>query len=141
LDVASEGLLVVTSDGALARAMEHPELGGLSRRYEVVVHGRVTPAKVAALRKGLTVNGVRYKGMGVRVTDAREKRATLQLTCREGKNRMIRKLCDHLRLRVSRLKRTGFGPFKLDALPNANTVLRVPLPRSLRRFLEPPSPG
>ena len=49
---------------------------------------------------------------------------------------MIRRLCDHLRLRVSRLKRTGFGPFRVDVLPNTNTVLRVPLPRSLRRFLE-----
>ena len=77
LDVNSEGLLVITSDGALARAMEHPEIGGLERRYEVLVHGRVTPSKVAAFRRGVAVKGVRYKPMATRVVDSRPNRATL----------------------------------------------------------------
>ena len=58
------------------------------------------------------------------------------LSCTEGKNRMIRRICDHLRLRVSRLKRVGFGPFSLKQLPDPWTVVERPVPPSLRRFLD-----
>ena len=135
LDVNSEGLLVLTSCGMLARAMEHPDLGGLKRVYDVTVNGFVTPNKIAAMRRGVTVDKVRYKPLTVAIRDARPKRATLTLTCREGKNRMIRRICDHLRLRVSRLRRVGFGPFRVGQLPDQNTVVRVPVPRRLRAFL------
>ena len=77
----------------------------------------------------------RYKPLTVAIRDARPKRATLTLTCREGKNRMIRRICDHLRLRVSRLRRVGFGPFRVGQLPDQNTVVRVPVPKRLRAFL------
>jgi 23S rRNA pseudouridine2605 synthase len=135
LDVNSEGLLVLTSCGMLARAMEHPDLGGLKRVYDVTVNGFVTPNKIAAMRRGVTVDKVRYQPLTVAIRDARPKRATLTLTCREGKNRMIRRICDHLRLRVSRLRRVGFGPFRVGQLPDQNTVVRVPVPRRLRAFL------
>ena len=135
LDVNSEGLLVLTSCGMLARAMEHPDLGGLKRVYDVTVNGFVTPNKIAAMRRGVTVYKVRYQPLTVAIRDARPKRATLTLTCREGKNRMIRRICDHLRLRVSRLRRVGFGPFRVGQLPDQNTVVRVPVPRRLRAFL------
>ena len=135
LDVNSEGLLVLTSCGMLARAMEHPDLGGLKRVYDVTVNGFVTPNKIAAMRRGVTVDKVRYKPLTVAIRDARPKRATLTLTCREGKNRMIRRICDHLRLRVSRLRRVGFGPFRVGQLPDQNTVVRVPVPKRLRAFL------
>jgi len=135
LDVNSEGLLVLTSCGMLARAMEHPDLGGLKRVYDVTVNGFVTPNKIAAMRRGVTVDKVRYQPLTVAIRDARPKRATLTLTCREGKNRMIRRICDHLRLRVSRLRRVGFGPFRVGQLPDQNTVVRVPVPKRLRAFL------
>ena len=135
LDVQSEGLLVLTTCGALARAMEHPRIGALERTYDVKVNGLVTPSKIAAMRRGVTVDRVRYAPLRVAVSDAREKRATLTLTCAEGKNRMIRRICDHLRLRVSRLVRTRFGPFSVAALPDRNHVREVRVPRSLRAYV------
>ena len=137
LDVNSEGLLVLTSCGMLARAMEHPDLGGLKRVYDVTVNGFVTPNKIAAMRRGVTVDKVRYKPLTVAIRDARPKRATLTLTCREGKNRMIRRICDHLRLRVSRLRRVAFGPFSLRRhLPDRFAVVEARVPASLRRLVD-----
>ena len=138
LDVNSEGLLVLTSCGMLARAMEHPDLGGLRRVYEVTVHGYVTPSKIAAMRRGVAVGGVKYKPLRVAISDAREKRALLTITCAEGKNRMIRRIMDHLKLRVSRLKRVKYGPFRVGSLPDQNTVLSVPLPKGLKALVDGP---
>ena len=135
LDVNSEGLLVITSCGQLARALEHPEIAGVDRKYDVTVNGLLTPNKIAAMRRGVTVGSVRYKPLKVKISDVRPKRALLSLTCTEGKNRMIRRICDHLRLRVSRLKRTNYGPFSLRSLPDQNTVISVPVPKSLQKYL------
>ena len=135
LDVQSEGLLVLTTCGALARAMEHPRIAALDRAYDVRVNGFVTPSKIAAMRRGVRVDRVRYAPLRVAVSDAREKRATLTLTCSEGKNRMIRRICDHLRLRVSRLVRTRFGPFSVAALPDKNHIREVRVPKSLREYV------
>ena len=136
LDVQSEGLLVLTSCGELARAMELPS-NELRRTYEVIVHGRVTASKLAAMRRGVRVAGVKYAPMRVLVSDARDNRATLELQCREGKNRMIRRICDHLRLRVSRLRRVAFGPFSLRKhVPDRFSVVEARVPASLRRLVD-----
>jgi len=139
LDVQSEGLLVLTSCGELARAMELPQ-NELTRTYEVIVHGRVTPSKIAALRRGVRVEGVKYAPMHVTVADARDNRATLELKCREGKNRMIRRICDHLRLRVSRLRRVAFGPYSLRKhLPERMAIVEARIPPMLQRLVDAPA--
>lgn len=139
LDVQSEGLLVLTSCGELARAMELPQ-NELTRTYEVIVHGRVTPSKIAALRRGVRVEGVKYAPMHVTVADARDNRATLELKCREGKNRMIRRICDHLRLRVSRLRRVAFGPYSLRKhLPERMAIVEARIPPMLQRIVDAPA--
>ena len=92
---------------------------------------------LAAMRRGVRVAGVKYAPMRVLVSDARDNRATLELQCREGKNRMIRRICDHLRLRVSRLRRVAFGPFSLRKhLPDRFAVVEARVPASLRRLVD-----
>ncbi|CAM9707138.1 unnamed protein product, partial [Discosporangium mesarthrocarpum] len=116
LDYNTEGLLLLTNDGELARRLEHPSTG-LVRTYSVRVHGKVTEEKLLGMRRGFRVDGVQYRGMGVRV-DVRKGRTGqsntwLSVECTEGKNRQIRKICEHLYLKVNRLVRTRFGPFSL----------------------------
>jgi 23S rRNA pseudouridine2605 synthase len=117
LDLNSEGLLLLTNDGGLARYLELPA-NALKRRYRVRVHGAVKPADLAKLVQGITVDGVKYGPI-----DARPERAQagtnvwLAVTLQEGKNREIRKVMEHLGLQVSRLIRTGYGPFELGDLP------------------------
>ena len=117
LDLNSEGLLLLTNDGDLARHMELPATGW-ARRYRVRVHGRVDPAALAALHQGVVVDGVAYGP----ITAAPEgggagSNRWLWVTLREGKNREIRKVMAHLGLTVTRLIRTGYGPFELRDLP------------------------
>lgn len=127
LDVNSEGLLLMTNSGELARKLEMGA-GLVERKYRVRVHGIVAPWKLTMMRKGLTVEGVRYKPMDVNLehdrksTRGREKKGDkkegtntwLTFTCTEGKNRQIRKICKHLNLDVSRLIRVGYGPYTLE---------------------------
>ncbi|MBV9553357.1 MAG: rRNA pseudouridine synthase, partial [Alphaproteobacteria bacterium] len=84
LDLNSEGLLLLTNDGALARRLELPATGWL-RRYKVRVHGTVDPARLAALEKGLTVDGVRYGSIRVQLERQQGSNAWLALSLREGK--------------------------------------------------------
>lgn len=98
LDMMTEGLLLVTTDGEYARAMEHPS-SAVHRRYRVRAHGRLDNSKLRRLRAGLTVDAVRYAGMKVSMDGKRRRPATnqwLQVTCTEGKNRQIRKVFEHL---------------------------------------------
>ena len=88
------------------------------------------------MRKGPRVGGVKHAPLGVRVADARPKRATLSVADRGGGgDRAIRKICDHLRLRIGRIARTRLGPFSLAALPDRGAVRRVPVPRGVRRYV------
>ena len=112
LDLNTEGLLLLTNDGGLARVLELPETGWL-RRYRVRAHGAVTQPQLDALRKGVTVDGVRYGE--IEATLDRHQGANIWLTfaIREGKNREVRNVLEHLGLRVNRLIRVSFGPFQL----------------------------
>jgi len=116
LDLNSEGLLLLTNDGALARELELPARGWL-RRYRVRVHGVVDPARLAALEKGLTIDGIAYGPIRAQLDRAQERsNAWLTMSLREGKNREVRRVMEHLGLGVTRLIRIAYGPFQLGEL-------------------------
>ena len=116
LDLNSEGLLLLTNDGALARRLELPANGWI-RRYRVRVHGRVDERALVALARGIAIDGVEYgpieAGLDARVGT----NAWLTVALKEGKNREVRRVMEHLGLAVTRLIRTAYGPFQLGALP------------------------
>ena len=117
LDFNTEGLLLLTNDGELARHMELPANAWL-RHYRVRVHGDVSRSKLAALAKGITISGIHYEPMKVEVETEKEEGVNkwLTVTIREGKNREVRKIMEHLDLQVTRLIRVAFGPFPLGKL-------------------------
>jgi 23S rRNA pseudouridine2605 synthase len=115
LDINSEGLLLLTNDGGLKRKLELPSTGWL-RRYRVRVNGNPTEEMVAPLRQGIVVDRERFQGMEVRLDRQQGSNAWLTIGLREGKNREIRRAMEFVGLRVNRLIRTSYGPFKLDDL-------------------------
>lgn len=124
LDMNTEGLLLLTNDGALARYMELPETG-LRREYRVRVHGRVDSDRLAALANGITVDGVRYGAIAARVDKEQGANCWLTVTLAEGKNREIRRVMEALGLNVNRLIRLSYGSFHLGKLPR-EAILEVP---------------
>ena len=124
LDVNSEGLLLLTNDGGLARRLELPSTGW-ARRYRVRVFGRPEPEQLAALAQGVTVEGVHYGPIEAALERQQGGNAWVSLLLREGKNREIRKVMSHLGLAVNRLIRISFGPFRLTGL-EAGEVREVP---------------
>jgi 23S rRNA pseudouridine2605 synthase len=115
LDLNSEGLLLLTNDGALARRLELPATGWI-RRYKVRVHGFVDPARLAALEKGVTIDGVAYGAIRVQLERQQGSNAWVALSLREGKNREVRRVLEHLGYPVTRLIRLAYGPFQLGHL-------------------------
>jgi 23S rRNA pseudouridine2605 synthase len=115
LDINTEGLLLLTNDGGLARVLELPATGWL-RRYRVRALGRVRQEALDRLRSGATIDGIRYGP--IEATLDREQGANIWLTLgiREGKNREVRKVLESLGLKVNRLIRVAFGPFDLGDL-------------------------
>ena len=129
LDLASEGLLLLTNDGALARHLELPATGWL-RRYRVRAYGTVEAKALAALARGITVAGIAYGPIAAKLDRLQGGNLWLTLSLREGKNREVRRVLEHLGLKVNRLIRIGYGPFQLGELPRG-AVEEVP-PRVLR---------
>ena len=115
LDNTSEGLLLLTNDGELARFLELPATGW-ARRYRVRVWGTPTQEMLDTLKKGMTVDGVRYGSIEAVIDTLQGANAWLTVTLREGKNREIRRVMEALGLRVNRLIRTSYGPFALGGL-------------------------
>ena len=115
LDLNSEGLLLLTNDGAVARRLELPATGW-TRRYRVRVYGRVEPDQLERLAGGVTVDGVRYGQVKAKLDRQQGGNAWLTLSLAEGKNREIRKLMTHLGYPVNRLIRVAYGPFQLGQL-------------------------
>ena len=115
LDLNSEGLLLLTNDGDLARHLTLPTTGWV-RRYRVRVHGAPDADRLAALAQGVTVSGIRYGPIEAVLQRRQGANAWLTVALREGKNREIRRVMDSLGLEVTRLIRTGFGPFQLGHL-------------------------
>lgn len=116
LDLNSEGLLLLTNDGALKRRLELPSTGW-RRRYRVRVHGRPDSKLLAGLARGIVIDGIEYQPIEAVLDKQAATNAWLSMSLTEGKNREIRKLCEHLGLRVNRLIRLAFGPFQLGRLP------------------------
>lgn len=116
LDFDTEGLLLLTNDGELSRLLELPATGWL-RKYRVRVYGTIDDKSIALLRKGPTVDGIKYGPVSVERDIEGKSNTWLTLGIREGKNREIRKLMEHVGLRVNRLIRVSYGPFQLGDLP------------------------
>ncbi len=115
LDLTSEGLLLLTNDGALSRQLELPATGWL-RRYRVRVHGGVDPAKLSRLADGITIDGTKFGPIEAAVDSIQRANTWLSVSLREGKNREIRRVMDALLLPVTRLIRIAYGPFQLGNL-------------------------
>ncbi len=115
LDLTSEGLLLLTNDGDLARRLELPGTGW-TRRYRARVHGLVDEKKLAALAGGVTVSGVKYGPIKAKLDKQKSANAWVTVSLEEGRNREVRKVMEHLGLEVNRLIRVAFGPFQLGLL-------------------------
>lgn len=124
LDLTSEGLLLLTNDGALARHLELPATGWI-RRYRVRVHGYADPKRLERLKDGATIDGVRYGPVEAVLERQKRGNAWLTMALSEGRNREVRKLCESMGLTVSRLIRVAYGPFQLGLLPRGE-VEEVP---------------
>ncbi len=124
LDFNTEGLLLLTNDGALARHLELPANGWV-RRYRVRAKGRVSPDDLAKLKDGVTIDGVNYGPVEAQVDSVQGANTWLTIAIREGKNREVRNVLSHLGLTVNRLIRVSFGPFQLlDLQPGAVEAVR-----------------
>ena len=124
LDFNTEGLLLLTNDGGLARHLELPANGWV-RRYRVRAKGRVTPDDLVKLKAGVTIDGVNYGPVEAQVDSVQGANTWLTIAIREGKNREVRNVLAHLGLTVNRLIRVSFGPFQLlDLQPGAVEAVR-----------------
>lgn len=115
LDLNSEGLLLLTTSGELAHTLEHPKLGW-KRKYRVRAYGTLTEAQMQSIRKGVTVEGMRYRPAEIELESGKGRNMWYLMTITEGKNREIRSIFAHFDCQVSRLIRVSFGPFQLGAL-------------------------
>lgn len=116
LDLNTEGLLLLTNDGGLARWLELPSTGWV-RTYRVRVNGRFHHKRLEQISKGVTIEGISYRSVDVKLDDRKEGvNQWLTIRIKEGKNREVRKLLEYAGLSVTRLLRTSYGPFELKTL-------------------------
>ena len=115
LDVNSEGLLLLTNDGALARALELPA-AGWARKYRVRLFGKITQADLDKLAMGVTIEGVKYGPVVADLERSKGMYSWASVSLKEGKNREVKRLMEHLGCKVARLIRVQFGPFHLGQL-------------------------
>ncbi|MBA4162477.1 MAG: pseudouridine synthase [Novosphingobium sp.] len=121
LDFNTEGLLMLTNDGGLKRAMELPS-SGIPRTYRARTFGDVTQAQLEELSEGLEIDGMRYGQINANIERSTGRNRWIEVTITEGKNREVRRVLEHLGLEVSRLIRTAYGPFQLLDLPRGMAV-------------------
>ncbi|MGY6549866.1 MAG: pseudouridine synthase [Roseinatronobacter sp.] len=146
LDLNSEGLLLLTNDGALKRRLELPSTGWL-RKYRVRVNGTPSDESLAPLRAGITVDGEDFQPMIVSIDRQQGANAWLTMGIREGRNREIRRALGHLGLSVNRLIRISYGPFQLGTLARGaveevkSRVLREQLGDTAGGALQKPEKG
>ena len=135
LDVNSEGLLILSSDGPLAQAMMSPA-AALERVYRVRVYGRLGPRDIESLSRGVTIDGGYYRGAEFEEEFDKGGRtnAWYRVVLTEGKNREIRKLMEHFGCKVNRLIRVQYGPFHLDGL-KAGELREIPAAQ-VRRLID-----
>jgi len=124
LDIASEGLLLLTNDGGLARRLELPATAW-TRRYRVRAFGRIDGGALEGLARGVTVDGVRYGSIEAAIDRLQGSNVWLTVALKEGKNREVRRALEHIGLSVNRLIRVAYGPFQLGGLKRGE-VAEVP---------------
>ena len=130
LDFTTEGLLLMTNDGGLKRAMELPS-SNIPRTYRARAFGEVSQAQLEELIHGIEVDGVRYGRIDANMERRTGRNQWIEMTLTEGKNREVRRVLEHLGLQVTRLLRTSYGPFPLGDLPRgaAEEVRQVDVER------------
>lgn len=121
LDFNTEGLLLLTNDGELKRAMELPS-SGIPRTYRARTFGAVTQEQLEDLSEGIEIDGIRYGSINANMERSTGRNQWVEVTITEGKNREVRRVLEHLGLEVSRLIRTRYGPFELLDLPRGMAV-------------------
>jgi 23S rRNA pseudouridine2605 synthase len=119
LDINTEGLLLLTNDGGLARVLELPSTGWL-RRYRARANGETDQAKLDILKKGVTIDGIDYAGVEAKLDRVQGANVWITLGLREGKNREVKRLLEHLGLATNRLIRLSYGPFQLGETPEGD---------------------
>jgi 23S rRNA pseudouridine2605 synthase len=142
LDFNTEGLLLLTNDGGLKRAMELPATG-LPRTYRARTFGDVTQLQLEELIEGVTIEGVRYGKIDANIERSTGRNRWIEVTITEGKNREVRRVLEHLGLEVSRLIRTRYGPFELLDLPRGGAVeiRQVEVERFMKGLKAPGAPA
>ena len=133
LDFNTEGLLLMTNDGELKRAMELPA-SGIPRTYRARTYGTISQAGLEELIDGVTIEGIHYGKIDANMERKTGRNQWIELTLTEGKNREVRRVLEHLGLEVSRLLRTAYGPFVLGDIPRGSAN-EVP-PSEVERFRE-----
>ncbi|PLK24295.1 pseudouridine synthase [Novosphingobium sp. TH158] len=131
LDLNTEGLLLLTNDGELKRAMELPA-SGIPRTYRARTYGSVTQEQLEGLMEGMEVDGVHYGRIDANMERRTGRNQWIELTLTEGKNREVRRVLEALGLEVSRLLRTRYGPFELGELPRGQAY--EVRPQDVERF-------
>jgi 23S rRNA pseudouridine2605 synthase len=116
LDLNTEGLLLLTTDGELKRQLELPATG-VERTYRARAYGQVSQEQLEDLIEGVEIDGVRYGSIDANLERRTGANVWIEMRLKEGKNREVRRVLEHLGLRVSRLIRTAYGPFALGDLP------------------------
>ena len=116
LALNTEGLLLMTNDGALKRQMELPS-SGVPRTYRARAFGEVSQDQLEELIEGITIDGVRYGRIDANLERRTGRNQWIEMTLAEGKNREVRRVLEHLGLTVNRLLRTAYGPFMLGDIP------------------------
>ena len=116
LDMDSDGLLLLTNDGALAQKLTHPR-HSIPKIYRVTVIGRPDKETLAKLNSPMTIDGYKLQPVKVTVHTQNERETVLEMTLFEGRNRQIRKMCDSVDLKITRLCRIAMGNLKLGSLP------------------------
>lgn len=116
LDLNTEGLLLLTTDGALKRQLELPSTG-IERTYRARAFGDISQERLEALIHGIEIDGMRYGSIDANLERRTGRNQWIELRLKEGKNREVRRVLEHLGLKVSRLIRTAYGPFMLADLP------------------------
>lgn len=135
LDYLSEGLMIITNDGELARALEMPSYS-VERTYRIRVFGRMFDEnKLAQLRRGVMMNGRKYGPYVIEVEKRQNTNTWMHMKLWEGKNNEIRRLMRKFSLRVNRLQRTRYGPYTLGQVPDPNNLTEVPVVSSIRRIM------
>jgi 23S rRNA pseudouridine2605 synthase len=119
LDFTTEGLLLLTNDGELKRQLELPRTG-VVRTYRARAYGHVTQAQLEKLAEGITIDGVHYGSINANLERRTGSNCWVEMSLTEGKNREVRRVLEHLGLKVSRLIRTAYGPLTLEGLGPAD---------------------